>query len=114
MATATAKTLPGQRLPEWVKNDPYWHSALYVLQKMIERDPKFLELTRKFIDLETASVSFRDMKKAVERWAHSEKIMVALAAHLFNEIHEFNLSDLDYLDSNNKQVAVTAIRVRFS
>jgi hypothetical protein len=39
--------------------------------------------------------------------------MVKLAAHLFNQVHKFNLSDLDYLDSRNMKVALKAIELRY-
>ncbi|EGW40502.1 hypothetical protein DOT_1574 [Desulfosporosinus sp. OT] len=39
--------------------------------------------------------------------------MVNLVAHLFNEKHEFRLSDLDYLDARNLKFALKAIGLRF-
>lgn len=47
------------------------------------------------------------------RGAHGEKIVLALALHLYNSINLFELSDLDYLDDENQHLALDAIHFRF-
>jgi hypothetical protein len=80
---------------------------------MANREPKFRSLLQRFVNLDESSIDFFGMKRAISSWSHSEKIMVKLAAHLFNKIHKFNLSDLDYLDSQNMKVALKSIELRF-
>lgn len=102
-----------QQIPSWFKNDPYWNSALYVLENLVRRDPKFLRLTQACVSFEESRISFPTMKKEAANWSRGERIMIDLAAHLFNEMNGFNLSDLDLLDSSLKKVAMEAIRRRF-
>ncbi|MDR3543252.1 MAG: hypothetical protein P4L69_20170 [Desulfosporosinus sp.] len=99
-------------LPSWAKNDVYWHSSLTILCSMVDRDQKFRHLLY-YINLDESTIDFFAIKHAVSSCSHSEKIMVNLAAHLFNETHEFKLSDLDYLDGRSKKTALKAIEFRF-
>ena len=39
--------------------------------------------------------------------------MLILALHLFNERNKIDLGDMDYLDANNIELAIDAIRMRF-
>lgn len=100
-------------LPDWVRRDVYWSSSLYILGKMAQHSEKFKSLIGHYVDLENYSISFTKMKNAASKWSTSEKIMISMAAHLFNEVHRFNLSDLDYLDAQNKEVAQKALQMRF-
>ncbi|OLN29942.1 hypothetical protein [Desulfosporosinus metallidurans] len=100
-------------LPKWAKDDIYWHGALYILGSMADREPKFRPLLRQYVNLDESTIDFFAIKRAVSSWSHGEKIMVNLAAHLFNETHEFKLSDLDYLGGGNSKVALKAIEYRF-
>lgn len=112
MQTATVRKLPKSLIPEWVKNDPFWSSALYILQTAARREPKFMQL-KHLVNFEHALIEFDAMKQAAASWSRGEKLLVDLAAHLFNERHPFNLSELDYLDSFNRKTALEAIRLRF-
>ena len=48
-------------------------------------------------------------------WSSEEKFMLALALHLFNENNKLpNLSDMDLLDSVNKEIALKAIIYRYT
>lgn len=107
---APSKTLS---LPQWVKDDVFWHGSLFILGSMVEREPKFRPLLHKFVNLDESTIDFFGMKKAVSSWSHSEKIMIKLAAHLFNQIHKFNLSDLNYLGSKNMKIALKAMEIRY-
>jgi hypothetical protein len=100
-------------LPRWAKDDVYWHSSLSILCSMVDRDQKSRHLLH-YVDLDESSIDFFAIKQAISSLSHSEKIMVNLAAHLFNETHEFKLSDLDYLDGRNMKVALRAIGLRFN
>jgi hypothetical protein len=59
------------------------------------------------------TVKFQSLKKASAPWSSSEKVMLNLALHLFNERNKFTLADLDLLDSKNKKLAFEAINIRF-
>lgn len=101
------------RFPDWVNNDCYWLSALTILVEMAERDSKIRLLMQSYIDWDERTIKFTSMKKSTAAWSHNERIMIALAAHLFNERYAFNLSELDCLDRSNKELAMEAIRFRF-
>lgn len=103
-----------QQIPSWFKNDPYWNSALYILENLVRRDSMFLSITQSHVSFEDSRISFPAMKRDTEKWSRGERIMIDLAAHLFNERNEFNLSDLDLLDSTLKKIAMEAIRRRFA
>jgi hypothetical protein len=90
--------------------DRYWGSLIHLFQNHYALKAAF---TTKYFNLETESIKIQALKKDSGVWSHSEKIMLRLALHLFNERNKFNLSDLDYLDSNNKKLAYEAIRIRF-
>jgi len=99
-------------LPNWAKEDVYWHSSLYLLCSMVDRNLKFCHLLY-YVNLDESTIDFFSIKRAVSSCSHGEKIMVNLAAHLFNETHEFKLSDLDYLEGRNMKAALKAIGIRF-
>ena len=100
-------------LPQWVKNDKYWHSSLYILGLLASRNSKFRPLLQTFVDFDETTIDFSAMKKAISAWSHGEQIMVQLAAHLFNQVHNFDLSVLDYLDSENLRIAFRAMEIRY-
>jgi hypothetical protein len=99
-----------QSIPSHLMKDRYWASMLYLFTK----HPKLKGvLTTKYFDLTNETVKFQSLKKNTAVWSQSEKIMLSLALHLFNERNKFNLSDLDNLDSSNKQLAYEAMKIRF-
>jgi hypothetical protein len=58
-------------------------------------------------------VKIQALKKLAGPWSNSEKVLLNLALHLFNERNKFNLSDLDFLDDTNKKLAFEAMKIRF-
>ncbi len=98
-------------IPSWMKKDQYWSSTLYILGEM--NHPGLDSIRHKFVDIEGTSINFVAIRKATAKWSTGEKILIALAAHLFNSHHKFNLSDLDYLGRDFGQIALQAIRVRY-
>ncbi|MEL7654639.1 MAG: hypothetical protein AAGU75_01880 [Bacillota bacterium] len=103
------------QIPSWIKSDPYWNSALYILESLVKRDSKFLALTQAHVNIEESTISFTDMKREAALWPRGERLMIDLAAHLFNEeVHEFYLSDFELLDSQLKEIAIKGIRKRFN
>jgi hypothetical protein len=97
-------------IPTSLLRDRYWASLIHLFQNHYCLKSAF---TTKYFDLETETIKTQVLKKNSSVWSHSEKIMLSLALHLFNERNKFNLSDLDYLDDNNRKLAYEAIRIRF-
>lgn len=97
-------------IPVCMKKDRYWASLIHLFKNHPKLNSVF---TTKYFDIEEGIVKFQSLKRVAGPWSHSEKIMLNLALHLFNERNKFNLSDLDYLDDHNKNLAFEALRIRF-
>lgn len=98
------------QIPVHLAKDRYWSSLIH----LFKNHPKLKQMfTTKYFDVEAEIIKIQSLKRNSAAWSNSEKIMLNLALHLFNERNKFNLSDLDYLDSNNKKLAFEAIRIRF-
>ncbi len=101
----STQTIPGHLL-----KDRYWRATLH----LFINHPKLQRyLTSQFFDLEKGTIRAAALKKAAAPWSESEKFALNLALHCFNESHKVNLSDMDYLDLQNKQLALDAIKLRF-
>ena len=97
-------------IPAHLMKDRYWASMLHLFTNQWKLKGV---LTTKYFDLTAETVKFQALKRNAAPWSTSEKIMLNLALHLFNERNKFNLSDLDYLDDNNRKLAYEAMRKRF-
>lgn len=107
------------QIPSWFKSNPHWNSALYILESLVKRNSKFLALTQAYVNIEESTISFTEMKKAASLWPMGERLMIDLAAHLFNEEdYDFYLSDLELLDSKLdsqfRKIAIEGIKKRFN
>ncbi|MGD6940968.1 hypothetical protein ACQCT6_02870 [Cytobacillus gottheilii] len=90
--------------------DRYWGSMLHLFLN----HPKLNNcLNTKYFDLSDETVKIQSLKRVAGPWSTSEKVMLNLALHLFNERNKFNLSDMDSLDSNNRKLAFEAMHIRF-
>jgi hypothetical protein len=90
--------------------DQYWRGLLFLFQS----HPKLKKyLQEPYVDIESGVINTFPLKKLSLTWSNSERFMLDLALHLFNDENEVNLSDMDYLDRNNKELAMRAIRLRF-
>ncbi|WP_240421608.1 hypothetical protein [Paenibacillus periandrae] len=90
--------------------DRYWSGTLYLFLN----NPKLNRyLTIQYFNLEEGTIQAAALKKLAKPWAESEKFMLNLALHMYNEQHKVNLSDMDHLDFNNKQLVFEALRLRF-
>lgn len=98
-------------IPEHLLRDRYWGSLIYLFQHCAKLQTYF---TTKYIDIEEGTVATAKLKRIAAPWSQSEKFMLNLALHLFNEQNKVNLSDMDYLDDYNRQIALKAIQLRFS
>ncbi|CRK80342.1 hypothetical protein [Neobacillus massiliamazoniensis] len=99
-----------QSFPVQLIKNRYWASLYHLFQNHWKLKSVF---TTKYFDLNAETVKFQALKRNAAPWSSSEKIMLNLALHLFNERNKFNLSDLDYLDDYNRKLAFEAMKIRF-
>ncbi|MCL6571729.1 MAG: hypothetical protein K6T88_08580 [Bacillus sp. (in: Bacteria)] len=97
-------------LPVHLLKDRYWASLIHLFRNNSKLKGVF---TSKYFNLEGEKIKIHALKKLAGPWSHSEKIMLNLALHLFNERNKFTLSDFDSLDEHNSKIAYEAIRIRF-
>ncbi len=97
-------------IPNYLTKDRYWRGLLFLFQKHSKLKGVF---TTKYFNMQEGTVKVASLKRNAAPWSGSEKFMLNLALHLFNENNKVNLSDMDYLDSNNKILAFEAIRLRY-
>lgn len=90
--------------------DRYWRSFLHIFQNTPRLQPL---LTTRYMDPKQGVVHVAKLRAASKGWSQSEKFMLALALHLYNESNKMNLSDMDYLDHHHKQVAFEALHIRY-
>jgi hypothetical protein len=98
------------KIPSYMLTDRYWKGVLHLFQNQWKLKSVF---TTKYFDLESGIIHTTAIKRATAGWSQSEKFMLNLALHLFNERNKVNLSDMDFLDDNNKKLAMEAITMRF-
>lgn len=96
--------------PNELAQDRYWGSLLHIFKN---HDKLQKYLTSPYVDFVERSIRGKSLKQLAKPWSESERFMLDLALHLFNESFKVNLSDMDYLDSRNKQIALKAIQIRF-
>ncbi|MED5017904.1 hypothetical protein P9847_11380 [Paenibacillus chibensis] len=97
-------------IPADLIQDRYWRGTLHLFLNQ----PRLKSVcTTKFIDVDGRTIKAEALKRQAQPWSHSEKCMLHLALHLFNERHKVNLSDMDFLDPNNKRLAFQAMQMRF-
>lgn len=99
-----------ETIPRHLINDRYWKPVLYLF---IEHDKLNLYFTDEYFDFEECTIKIQKLKNKSKVWSKSERFMLNLALHLYNESNKVNLSDMDYLDENNLELAMAAIRMRF-
>ncbi|QVY60966.1 DUF6075 family protein [Cytobacillus gottheilii] len=100
----------GNVIPSYMSNDRYWRAVIYLFKNNVKLQSVF---TTKYFDLEEGTIKITALKRNAAPWSSSEKFMLNLALHLFNQNNKVNLSDMDLLDDNNKKLAMEAIRLRF-
>lgn len=118
MARALTKNTRQERasvtpiIPANVQRNPYWRGVLHLFTHHSKLHRLF---TDEFFTItsEDATMHISKLRTASTGWSSSEKIMLQLAFHLYNERNKFNLSDLGNLDSNNLDLAFKAMQLRF-
>lgn len=97
-------------IPASLMQDRYWASIIHLFSNHSKLKTVF---NTKYFDLEIGEIKVTSLKRLASPWSQSEKFMLNLALHLFNERNKVNLSDMDYLDDYNKKLALEAISIRF-
>ncbi|MGE8207743.1 hypothetical protein ACQKP0_25055 [Heyndrickxia sp. NPDC080065] len=97
-------------IPRSLQQDRYWKGVIHLFKNNAKLKSVF---TTKYFDLEDEVIKVASLKKAIAPWSQSEKFLVNLALHLYNEDNKVNLSYMDYLDDYNKKLAMEAITLRF-
>lgn len=109
----------GVQIPQHMLSDRYWKATLHLFAKhaLLKRyfTTKYFDFEEDTIDFEEDTIDSAALKRLSRTWSQSEKFMLNLALHLFNErLAKVNLSDMDYLDEFNKQLVLEALRLRFN
>lgn len=97
-------------IPVEMRKDRYWSGLLHLF---INHPKLKMYMHSQWIDLANFSVHAESLLIVSRPWSPSERFMLRLALHLFNERYEINLSDMDRLDHANKKLAIQAIQRRF-
>ncbi|GAA0313599.1 hypothetical protein GCM10008967_00100 [Bacillus carboniphilus] len=97
-------------IPVHLANDRYWKPVIHLFQNNSKLQRYF---NTKYFNLESGTISSVALKRKAAPWSSSEKFLLNLALHLYNERNKVNLSDMDYLDDSNKKIALEAISMRF-
>lgn len=97
-------------IPQELKQDRYWKSLLYIFSQ----NKTLIRYIKTHIDFNELSINATGLIKISAPWSPSEKFMLKLALHLYNERYKVNLSDMDRLDPINKKIAFKAIQMRFA
>jgi hypothetical protein len=99
------------QIPERLLRDRYWRGMLYLFSEHHKLNRCF---TTEYFDFDDGIVNVKALKEKAKPWSDSEKFMLDLAMHLFNPNNKVDLSGMDYLDEQNKQLAIEAIGMRYA
>lgn len=91
-------------------NDPYLDSFLYIFTNHSKLQNY---LTAEYFSFESLILDIKKIKKVSKSWSLSEKFMLDLALHLYGIQGKVDLNTIDYLDQNNKRLAMAALKIRF-
>lgn len=97
-------------IPNHISTDRYWKGVIHLFKNNWKLKSVF---NTKYFDMECGEIKITALKRIAGPWSQSEKFMLNLALHLYNERNKVNLSDMDYLDEYNKKLAFEAIKMRF-
>ncbi|MGF6356135.1 hypothetical protein ABIE27_004050 [Paenibacillus sp. 4624] len=97
-------------VPAHLMQDRHWRGTIHIFLK----NEKLKYAAAPYVDLEEGVINSAGLKKISKPWSQSEKFMLNLALHLHGLSAKIDLSDMDYLDANNKAIAIEAIKLRFS
>lgn len=99
-------------IPVHLSRNMYWKPVIHLFKNHSKLQDYF---TTKYFDLENEVIQIRKLKAVAKPWSQSEKFMLNLAFHLFNDSNKLpnGLGGMACLDENNTKLAVEAIQLRF-
>lgn len=97
-------------IPSHISSDRYWKGVIHLFTNSAKLNSVF---NTKYFDMKNGSIKVLALKRLAAPWSQSEKFLLYLALHLYNESTKVNLSDMDSLDEYNKKIAMEAIKMRF-
>lgn len=97
-------------MPERILKDRYWQPLIFLFQQNAKLNQYF---TDEYFEFEEGTIKVAALRAKSKYWSQSERFMLSLALHLHSDRNKINLSDMDYLDNNNKELVIDAIRMRF-
>lgn len=95
-------------VPQYFSLNKHWRSMLH----LFHHHDKLQDYIN-FVDIERYIVNVSRLKAISKPWSKSEKFMLALALHFFDPRNKIDLYDIEYLDRDNRQLAIEAIRLRY-
>ncbi|MDH6351883.1 hypothetical protein [Brevibacillus sp. 1238] len=98
-------------IPQHLLQSRHWRSLIYLFQNHPKLQGYF---NTKYFDLHAERVKAQALKRESKPWSDSERFMLDLALHLFNDSNKVDLGGMDYLDHNNTRLALKAIELRYS
>lgn len=97
-------------IPENLYKDRYWMPVIFLFSKHPKLSGCF---TTKYFDFQKVQIKVRSLKRDAAPWSDGEKFMLNLALHLYNPLNKVDLSGMDRLDYENKELAIEAIQIRY-
>lgn len=98
-------------IPAHLRRNKRWLAVFHLFQNH-EKLQKCL--TTKYFVLKEERIKIQTLKKDARVWSSSEKFMLNLALHCYNERNKVDLGDMDYLDPSNTKLALEALKIRYS
>ncbi|MGG3884302.1 hypothetical protein [Brevibacillus panacihumi] len=97
-------------IPQELLRSRHWRGMIFLFQNHSKLQRYF---NTKYFDLNAERVKIQALKKESKPWSDSERFMLNLALHLFNDSNKVDLGQMDYLDQNNTRLALKAIELRY-
>jgi hypothetical protein len=98
------------QIPAHLQTDRYWRPLLFLFSEHSKLKQVF---TTKYFDMKSETIKVTSLKRTAAPWSQSEKFMLYLALHCYNDSNKVNLGDMDSLDDNNSDLALTALQMRY-
>jgi hypothetical protein len=102
--------MPTVIVPVDLMQDRYWGSMFHLFKNNWKLKTVF---TQDYFNFDEGTVNITALKRRASAWSQSEKFLLKLALHLFNDRNKVDLGDMDFLDEVNKKLAFEAIKMRY-
>lgn len=91
-------------------HSPQWAVVIYIFSNHSKLQRY---LTDEYIDFDNQVIDVKKLLKLSKPWSRSERFFVKLVLHLYNGEVRVDLNDIDYLDSNNRELVKNTLKLRF-